>query len=199
MKLKDIVIIIVALAIFFVFGWFAGRNSVKTTEAKSFSGSTILEEPIETIPDTIFAPVSRNSINLSEVKQVVPKIVPIETILLGPERDAAISAALIDWNTKRSYAGTLFDGEEVGAVTYSFDVQFNRAGQISYAFNPAPVLKPKIRLRPTIGGEYYFNGQYSFGGGVQYGALGLNIRALRLNKSVSESSFAFGIGAQIAF
>lgn len=213
MKLKDIGIIAVVLAAFFLFGWcsgrHSGRNSVKQTKIGSISGVVAVEEVAkgltESKPDTVFVPVPvyvpgpERVVYSTETQPVAPDVVPIETVPVGPERDAAVDAALLDWNTKRSYTGTLFDNKAVGTVTYAFDVRFNRVGQIDYNFDPAPIQKTPARLRPTIGGEYYTNGQYAFGGGVQYGAFGLNVRALKLPKSASEDGFAFGIGAQILF
>lgn len=213
MALKHTGIIAAVLMVFFLFGWFAGRhngrNSVKTAKINPISGVVSAEEVAkgltETAPDTIYVPeyiyIEKDDriTYAAETQSATPKIVPIENLDPGPERDAAINAALIDWNTKRSYKGTLFDDKNIGTLTYVFDVQFNRAGQIDYRFEPVPIKKQRTRLRPTVGGEYYTNGQYAFGGGVQYGAFGINVRALKQPKTVPEDGFAFGVGVQIIF
>lgn len=213
MTLKQIGIIAATLAAFFLFGWvtgrYSGRNSVRMAETGSIAGVVTAEDVAdglsETKPDTVYIPVTvyapgpERVVYSTETQPVAPDIVPVETVPAGTMRDAAVDAALIDWNTKRSYKGTLFDSKASGTLTYAFEVQFNRAGQIDYRFDPAPVPKPRARLRPTIGGEYYTNGQYAFGGGVQYGAFGLNVRALKSPKSASNDDFAFGVGAQIMF
>jgi hypothetical protein len=210
MKLKEIGIIATVLLLVFLFGWFAGRydgrNSVKTTITTPFEGVVtvgILEKGMsETKPDTIYVPylvyIETEGHDRQVSASIENKKVPIETIESDTIRDEAINTALVDWNTKRSYSGVFFDSETSGAFSYAFDVQFNRAGEIQYRFEPAPILIPerRIRLRPTIGGEYYTNGQYSFGGGVQYGAFGLNVRALSLSGG---KGYAFGVGAQFLF
>ena len=211
MALKQIGIIAAVLAAFFLFGWFAGRhsgrNSVRTTEIEPFSGMVTADDVArgmtETKPDTVYIPIPvpgpERIVYSTEVQPVKPDVVPIQSVEPGPERDAAVNAALIDWNTKRSYTGVLFDDPRIGTVTYDFDVQFNRAGQIGYRFEPAPILKTRPRLRPTVVGEFYTNGQHAFGGGVQYGEFVLNVRALKLPRTVSEAGYAFGVGAQIIF
>lgn len=157
------------------------------------SSERTVSSPEHVLSDPEQAPYS------TQVQAVAPEVVPIGSVEPGPERDAAIEAALVDWNTKRSYSGELFNDPRAGKLKYNFDVQFNRAGEIGYQFEPAPAPKPRTRLRPTIGGEYYTNGQYTFGGGVQYGAFGLNVRALRLPKSAEGRGLALGVGAQIIF
>ena len=213
MTLKQIGSVAVVLAAFFLFGWFIGRhngrNSVRTTKIEPIKGVVTAEDLVkgmtETKPDTVFVPVyvcEKGSDRLAystETQPVAPEVVPIENLDPGPERNGAIMAVLTDWNTKRYYKGTLFDDPHAGTVTYGFDVQFNRAGQIDYHFDPAPVPKARPRLRPTVGGEIYTNGQHSFGGGVQYGAFGLNVRALKLPGTTGETGYAFGVGAQIVF
>lgn len=213
MKLRDIASLFLVVIGIFLVGWLMGRhngrNSVRMTETGPVSGVVTAEEVAkgmtESKPDTVYVPVPvyiREDDRLgysTETQPVAPEVVPIETVEPGSKRDAAVDAVLIDWNTKRSYTGTLFDNKTVGTFSYAFDVQFNRAGQIDYRFDPAPIPKPRTRLRPTIGGEYYSNGQYAFGAGIQYSAFGLNVRALKLPKSATEDGYAFGIGAQIIF
>ena len=211
MTLRQIGIIATVLAAFFLFGWLTGwhngRNFVRSTETGPVVGVVTAEEVAKSMteskPDTVYVPVPvpgpERIVYSTKVQPGAPEVVPIETVTTGSARDAAVDAALLDWNTKRTYAGTFFDNKTVGTFTYAFDVQFNRAGQIDYRFDPAPVPKARPRLRPTIGGEIYTNGQYSFGGGVLYGAFGLNARALTFPKSASEDGFAFGVGAQIIF
>jgi hypothetical protein len=153
----------------------------------------------ETAPDTIYVPTKiyvqgpERIVYSTEVQRVAPEVVPIETVP-EPQRDSVLMAAVIDWNTTRAYKGTLFDDPAVGTVSYDFAVQFNRVGQIGYQFVPARTAKPPPRLRPTVGGEYYTNGMYAFGVGAQRGAIGVNVRALKI-----DNSYALGIGVQVIF
>lgn len=189
-------------------GWFFGRRSIETIAPKAVSGSISAEVvaagAIEVPPDTIYVPAPhRSAAKASETHaggvSVVPGVVPIDGIETAPARDSSLLAAAVDWNTVRTYSGVLFDDKKAGILTYSFPVQFNRAGQIEYQFQPAPIAKPRLRIRPTIGGEYYLNGQWAVGAGVQYGQVGINLRALRREKSFSGEKFTFGVGAQFIF
>lgn len=199
MKLKWIggAIVLIGWLIGWLMGWRTGRNSVERVERTPVSGVVSVEDVeknmTEIKPDTVYVPYfAGKSADTSELKKV-----PVESLEPGPERDTAMYAALLDWNTKRSYSGTFFDDPAKGTFSYSFDVQFNRTGPIKYNFEPPPVPVPKqrIKLRPVIGGEYYTNGWYSFGGGIQYGAIGLNVRML----STRGKGLAFGAGVQIIF
>lgn len=206
MKLKYSIIFAVALvAVSFLFGYCTGHSGGR--DASGAVKIDVIEGAIpavdvaagmtETKSDTIYVPVPvpgpERIVYSTEVQPVAPDVMPIETVPEGAPRDSAIMAAIRDWNVRRSYRGVILDDPAAGTVSYSFDVQYNRVGQIDYRFEPAE--KPPPKLRPAIGGEYYSNGQYAFGGGVQYGAFGLNVRALKL----PASGFAVGIGAQIVF
>lgn len=199
MKLKEIGVVLIVIVSVFLFGWCSGRNNgknaVNKAEIPQISGVTTPSIEKETTPETIkiLVPVH---VAPNQSVSAEPEIKPIDSIKTEEERTEAVSATLTDWNIKRTYSGILFSDKKVGKVTYNFDVQYNRAGAISYVFDPAPFAKQPSRLRPTIGGEAYTNGQYSFGGGVQYGSFGLNVRALSLKNS---KDYAFGIGLQVIF
>jgi hypothetical protein len=144
------------LFLFFTLGTFMGWHAHPNCSViESIEGVV----PLETVaggmteekPDTIYVPVPvpvpgpERIVYSTETQAVEPEVIPIETVEPGPERDAAVSAALIDWNTKRSYKGTLFDDPRAGTVSYSFDVQFNRAGHIDYRFTPVSPPAPKAK------------------------------------------------------
>lgn len=211
MNLKSIALISAVFAAVFLFGWYSGRhsrrNAVRGPEIKPIEGvipiDTMEKQMIEISPDTVFVRVPGPTrivyVEGDAVVRTDTLRIPVETLIPGPTRDSAIDATLIDWNTKRSYTGVLFDDPAAGRATYSFDVQYNRSGAIRYTFDPAPISKPRIRLRPTIGGEYYSNGQYGFGAGVQYGGFGANVRALKIENPQTPGSYAFGLGVQFVF
>lgn len=202
MGLKRITAFLVLLAAFFWLGWLIGRrngkNAIETIKPAVLTGfvpAVEVEKGLEEVkPDTVFVPKAGKA-------EEPPKLVPVNETEPGPERTEAVTAALLDWNTRRIYSGTLFDDPTRGKVTYSFPVQFNKAGQIEYSYEPAPLPVPKQRkrMRLVIGGEYYTNGQYSFGAGVQYGVFGVNARILKPEKTLAGSGYALGVGVQFVF
>ena len=123
------------------------RNGIKTGFGRCASRRTRKRHD-RNKPDTIYVPVPMYAEKEGHDRQTQAiaenRNVSIETVEPGQECDEAINAALIDWNTKRSYSGTFFDNKTDGKFTYSFDMQFNKAGQINYKFElvPVPVLKP---------------------------------------------------------
>lgn len=204
MDLKRTTAFLVLLAAFFWLGWLIGRhngkNAIETIKPAVLTGfvpAVEMEKGLEEVkPDTVFVPVPE-----AGKAEEPPKLVPVEETEPGPERAEAVKAALLDWNTQRIYSGTLFDDPTRGKVTYSFPVQFNKAGQIEYSYEPAPlpVLKQRKRMHLVIGGEYYTNGQYSFGAGLQYGVFGVSARMLKPEKTLVGSGYALGVGVQLIF
>lgn len=193
------------LLIVFVLGVHIGTRSVERVKLTELGGSVSSDEVssglVEHKADTVcvLSPQTTNTADISTTN-APDRVVPIDRIEQGDERDAALLATATDWSTLRTYSGVMFDSPNAGRVTYSFPVQFNKVGGIDYTYTPpttyATVATPKKRIRPMIVCDMYTNGQHSFGVGAQYGSFGLSARAL---KPPSGKGYAFGIGAQIIF
>lgn len=154
--MKNFTILAIVLALFFVAGWIFGRRTAPgCPEPVPIVGTvpadTVTAGMTETKPDTVFVPKlvpvpgPERIVYLPDTTAGAPEVVPIETVPTGPERDSALYAAAVDWNTARRYTGTLFDDPAAGRATYDFTIQFNRAGAIDYRFDPVPVVSVKPR------------------------------------------------------
>lgn len=134
---------------------FCTRNMLLVGPGETITGSvpadTVAVGMTVTPPDTVFLPKivrvpgPERIIYSTEVEQTAPEVVPIDSVPEGPERDSALYAVVVDWNTTRRYSGTLIDDPRAGKVSYAFSVQYNRAGQIDYRFDPAPVVTARPR------------------------------------------------------
>jgi hypothetical protein len=197
------VTVLLLIGIGWILGYRAGKNSITVIDTPSVAGIISVTEVekgmVETYPDTIFVPVTvtrpERIVTKTDTQYVYRELAPISEIKDSTVLAESVQSAITDWNIKRSYSGTLFDSKESGKLTYNLSVQHNRLGPLGYRFDPPTAIKAKIRIRATVGGEYYTNGQYAFGAGIQYGILGVNVRALKIEKN----KYALGAGINLIF
>ena len=159
---------LIGLALVFLGGFLIGRKTVDTEEVIRY----IKDDPVfgtvsdlipakETVPDDPVLPLLRDSFYIDKFIYVAAKV------------DTA--AIINDYIASREYTPVLFDSPQVGKLSLSATVQYNKLSDVSYEFEP--VIKEVTRYKekawqPFVSGSYSTFGIAGIGGGTFYHKLG---------------------------
>ena len=160
--------LLIGLAIGFLGGFLIGRSTVDTKEVIRYikddpvSGTVTGLIPIhETVPDDPVLPLLFDTVY---VDKFIYEYVRVDT-----------AAIIRDYIASREYTPVLFDSPQMGKLSLSATVQYNKLSEISYEFLPVykEVTKYKEKTwQPFVSGTYGTFGIAGIGGGTFYHKLG---------------------------
>lgn len=184
MKTKHVIFI---SAIFCLFGFIAGRMTIKQNmEIEYIKGETIyrtIEVPkfiTSTIPATIFLPVKKDTLFINQDKIVIQTVDTTKIIE--------------NYIAERKYAFNVFDDEN-GKLDIDQTIQYNELQKFNYSFTPMQkvITQQKERvLIPFASASYNSFNIAGAGGGVFYKNVGIEYKYL-YNINNHGSGHEFGL------
>lgn len=184
MKTKHVIFI---SAIFCLFGFIAGRMTIKQNmEIEYIKGETIyrtIEVPkfiTSTIPATIFLPVKKDTLFINQDKIVIQTVDTTKIIE--------------NYIAERRYAFNVFDNE-YGKLNVKQTLQYNELQKFDYEFTPLQKVITRERDRmivPFISSSYNTFGIAGAGGGMFYKNVGIEYKYL-YNINNHGSGHEFGL------
>ena len=136
-----ILVCIVLLVLFFVFGIYVGRSTIKQkteTVIEYVQGEKVVDTVYFDRPYKIIEPIDtldvlKGIIADGKFFEMFPEKVRDSIVYVTKEDTTKI---MRDWATKREYCGVLFDNDYEGRFEYEIDVQYNKLGCLMYEFIP---------------------------------------------------------------
>lgn len=175
----------------------SGKVVTQWKEGATTEGSIIPPEPVVIrVPDSIkYIPVykERHTDTTGSAGIIAPEPPPqIDTA-------ESLAATVKDWNTERTYAGTLFRSDTVGTLRYSAKVQYNTLTSLAWDYTPkiksitttkTPAFRPFVALRANT------LEQMSVGGGVLFKNTGFEASYI---KDFKGKKNGLGLGFMVCF
>jgi len=185
-------VIIVAVIVLIVASFFLGRATVSIKEvvryvrADPVSGTVTDLSPVrETTPAVPLFPMRRDTVWRDSIVYVAERV------------DTA--AIIADYIAQREYAFVLFDTPQLGRLSLSETLQYNKLSNVNYEF--VPVYKEVIRYRerafqPFIGTSYNTFNQAALLAGLYYNKTGWEFQLIY---DLQKQKRGYGIGFKYKF
>jgi len=190
---KSSIVIIVLILLSWIGVFIGGRLTVedkvviKYVNTDSIAAKVAIDDWLvnETIPEAPELPLKNDTVWLDSIVYVVEKV------------DTA--AIIADYIASREYAPVLFDSPQLGQLSLSAIIQYNRLQDLSYTY--LPVYKEITRYRvpvfqPYIGGSLNTLNQMSFVGGIFYKKSGLELQYI---SDFERRKKGWGVGLRYKF
>ena len=112
---------------------------------------------------------------------------------------ASLAATVNDWNTERTYAGTLFRSDTLGTLRYSAKVHYNTLTSLAWDYTPkvknvTVIKRPAFRPFVTVRANTFE--QMSVGGGVLFKNTGFEASYI---KDFKAQKNGLGLGFMVCF
>ena len=175
-----------------VFGFIIGRKTIETKEVVRYikddpvSGSVADLIPVkETIPDVPELPLLHDTVYLDSIVYVTLRV------------DTA--AIINDYIAQREYTPVLLDSPQLGKLSLSATVQYNKLSDLTYEFSP--IVKEITRYKvvtwqPYIGTSYNTFNQISFVAGTFYKKSAVELQYI---SDIERRKHGYGIGYKYKF
>jgi len=180
--------VISLIAVGLIFGFLFARSTVDTEEVIRY----IKDDPVtgtvtglipakETVLDDPVLPLRLDTVYMDWFVYVDVKV------------DTA--AIINDYIASREYTPVLFDSPQMGKLSLSATVQYNKLSEISYEFVPIykEVTKHKVKtVQPFVSGNYSTLGTVGLGGGFFYKDFGFEYQLQRSLRD-DRAGHSFGV------
>jgi len=176
------------IAIGLIFGFLFGRSTVDTKEAIRY----IKDDPV-TGTVTGLIPVKETVLDDPVLPLLFDTVYVDRFIYVAAKVDTA--AIINDYIASREYTPVLFDNPQMGKLSLSATVQYNKLSEVSYEFVPIykEVTKYKVKtVQPFVSGTYGTLWTIGVGGGVFYKKLGFEYQYQRSLRD-DRAGHSFGV------
>ena len=192
MKKSGIIWPLITLTIGILIGFFAGRKTIETKEVVRY----IKDDPVsgtvsglipakETVPDDPVFPLLFDTVYMDKFIYVAAK--------------ADTAAIIDDYIASREYTPVLFDSPQIGKLSLSATVQYNKLSEVSYEFEPIYREVTKYRAKvwqPYLGASLNTFNQATFAIGTFHKKIALELQYI---SDLNKGEKGYGVGIKYRF